>query len=311
MTTLPAAPPMQKFMGTYEIPDVILQETARPAPPAVHALVERLREQFGSSLIGILFYGSCRRGVDPYEGLIDLYVIVDALRPHCSRLSAVLGWLLPPNVSYLEVPSEGRVARCKYALVSLARFRHGIERRFHPYFWARFAQPTSIVWSRDEPARKSLVQALAAAPKRLWHELGADAAHPEDPLALWREGFRHTYKTELRVEHADQASKLVDANRHYYLGLSAMLAQASPQGRGRTATLRSLRWTLRNVHGKLISVLRLLKGGYTFEGGLEYLVWKLERHTGERVEVPNHVRKWPFIFAWWMIWRLYRDGVLR
>ena len=35
-----------------------------------------------------------------------------------------------------------------------------------------------------------------------------------------------------------------------------------------------------------LSVLRLLKALFTFEGGLDYIAWKLERHSGQRIEVP-------------------------
>ena len=291
-------------------PELLLEETRRPAPAAVHALVDALRSKFDETLVAVLFYGSCRRDADPYEGLIDLYVIVDKLRPHCSALSATLGWLLPPNVRYLEVPSEGRTARCKYALVSLDRFRHGIEQRFHPYFWARFAQPTSIVWCRDDSAHEALVESLLAAPARLMQEMPMVSTESEDPLARWRDAFRRTYRAELRVESGDRGDRLVDSHRDYYLFLNSELDGAATSGR-RAWLLRTLRWDLRIVQGKAISVLRLFKGFYTFEGGFDYLIWKLERHTGQHVEVPQRVRRWPLIFAWPMLWRLYREGVLR
>ncbi|MEJ2130221.1 MAG: hypothetical protein P8Y95_00990 [Gammaproteobacteria bacterium] len=288
------------------MPAVFLDETRRRAPAAIHALVDDLRSRFGDSLLGVLFYGSCRRDVDHYEVLIDLYVIVDALRPHSSALAAVLGWLLPPYVCYLEVPSEGRVARSKYALMSLDRLQHGIERRFHPYFWARFAQPTSIVWALDDATRSALERILEAAPRRLLNEL-PDPRRESDPLAPWRDAFRRTYLTELRVERGDRADQLVDSYSDYYLALGQAIPLPSPRGR----RLRAVRWGLRIVQGKLISLARLFKGFYTFEGGLDYLAWKLERHTGRQVEVPARVRKWPLIFAWPMLWRLYREGVLR
>lgn len=297
-------------MAIQEVPQVLLQETRKPATGAVNALVESIRALFGESLVGVLFYGSCRREVDPQEGLVDLYAIVDSLRPSCSLANAALGWLLPPNVRYLEVSWEGKTVRCKYAVVSLPRFRHGIEQRFHPYFWARFAQPTSIVWSRDEDARTALTRALASAPRRLLAELTATSAE-DDPLAVWRYGFRCTYRTELRVESGDRADMLVDANRDFYLSLSEALIDAGDRPVGRNRVAQALRWQLRIMQGKVISVLRLLKGAYTFEGGADYVAWKLERHTGRRVEVPDRVRRWPLIFVWPLLWRLYRDGVLR
>ena len=55
----------------------------------------------------------------------------------------------------------------------------------------------------------------------------------------------------------------------------------------------------------------LLKALFTFEGGLDYIAWKLERHSGQAVEIPERVRRWPLIFIWGLFWRLYRRGVFR
>jgi len=72
-----------------------------------------------------------------------------------------------------------------------------------------------------------------------------------------------------------------------------------------------LGWKLRTVQGKLLSVARLLKALFTFDGGLDYIAWKLERHSGVSVEIPDRVRRWPLIFIWGMFWDLYRRGAFR
>ena len=48
---------------------------------------------------------------------------------------------------------------------------------------------------------------------------------------------------------------------------------------------------------------------FAFQGGLEYIVWKLERQSGTRIEVSERVRRYPLIFAWGLFWRLYRRGI--
>ena len=72
-----------------------------------------------------------------------------------------------------------------------------------------------------------------------------------------------------------------------------------------------LGWLLRRVYGKSMSVLRLLKGLFTFDGGIDYVVWKLARHSGQEVVVPDRVRRFPMLFIWGFFWRLYRRGVFR
>lgn len=50
-------------------------------------------------------------------------------------------------------------------------------------------------------------------------------------------------------------------------------------------------WPLRKTQGKLLSVLRQLKALFTSEGGLDYIAWKLRRHSGKRLEIPGRVRR--------------------
>ena len=53
----------------------------------------------------------------------------------------------------------------------------------------------------------------------------------------------------------------------------------------------------------MLSVLRLVKGLFTFEGGFDYVLWKIERHSGVRVEVSPRARRYPLLAGWGVIWR--------
>ena len=72
-----------------------------------------------------------------------------------------------------------------------------------------------------------------------------------------------------------------------------------------------LLWALRRVQGKTLSVARLVKALFTFDGGLDYIAWKLSRHSGQQVEIPDRVRRRPLIHVWGLFWQLYRRGVFR
>jgi len=65
------------------------------------------------------------------------------------------------------------------------------------------------------------------------------------------------------------------------------------------------------VQGKLLSVLRLFKAAFTFNEPLEYLLWKIERHTGLYIEPSQRQLKHPLIFAWPLLWKLRRQGAFR
>jgi hypothetical protein len=72
-----------------------------------------------------------------------------------------------------------------------------------------------------------------------------------------------------------------------------------------------LRWWLRKAHGKVLSTLRILKAALTFDDALEYLLWKIKRHSGVYIEPTALQKKFPLIFAWPLLWRLYRRGAFR
>jgi hypothetical protein len=70
-------------------------------------------------------------------------------------------------------------------------------------------------------------------------------------------------------------------------------------------------WRLRSLQGKLLSVLRLLKATLTFEGGVDYILWKIERHTGVRLDVAPQPKRRSLLSLGVMAWHLYRKGGFR
>jgi hypothetical protein len=114
---------------------------------ALAALLQQLRERHHGAVNSILLYGSCLRGGDIFDGLVDLYLICDSYgSAYAGHGLALVNWLLPPNVFYAELAYEGKTLRSKYALISTADFRRGCSTRwFESYIWWRFAQPVRIV----------------------------------------------------------------------------------------------------------------------------------------------------------------------
>jgi hypothetical protein len=68
---------------------------------------------------------------------------------------------------------------------------------------------------------------------------------------------------------------------------------------------------VRRLQGKALSVLRLLKASFTFDGGLPYLAWKIERHSGVRIEITPFMRRFPRLGAIGALWRTWRLGGVR
>ena len=286
-------------------------EARRRPQPEVDALLGALRARYGASFVGAIYYGSCRRSPE-VEGLVDLHVIVTDPVAALGPLEGLLCRVLPPNVYYLETDHGEARVRCKYAVLGLDQFRRVCTRRaFHSYFWARYAQPVSVV-GVDAVTREALEESLVDALATYFSRVIPAFPETRDPLDLWVGSLALCYTCELRPEGQDRSRALVEADASYYRSTAAaalgerdgVLAANGPTGaRGR--------WLLRASWGKVVSLARLFKALATFDGGLDYAAWKLERHSGRRVEIPDAVRARPLVHIWPLLWRLWREGVFR
>jgi hypothetical protein len=300
-----------------------------PPPAAVCALGERLRAEWGEAVDAVLFYGSCLRTGEDRGGMVDLYLIVDRYHgAYRSPLWASLNKLLPPNVFYMEIPFEGRVVRAKYAVLSRGDLQRGVSPAwFHSYIWGRFAQPTALVYTRGPQTAEGictlLAQAVVTFLSRVIPRLPAEFSTEE----LWLRGLTLSYRTELRAERPEKMGALFHAAPAHYdrvtdAALPALPFPVEVLDRGGRRVYRSrvsdagrlkcrLAWQVRSLQGKMLTLLRLLKGAFTFTGGLDYLLWKIERHTGLQVEVPPRLRRRPILAVCVLGYRLYRRGAFR
>jgi len=301
----------------------IESQIAMRAPDAVTALGEVLRGRFGRRALAVLFYGSCRRANDDAGGIVDLYVLVDDYHAaHGSFLPALANRLLAPNVYYLETPFAGRVARAKYAVVSMDQFERGTTHWFHPYLWGRFAQPCGLLFAIDEQVRRRVVRALAGAVATFAARTLPRLPAEFDAEALWTRGLRLTYAAELRSERPERVRALYADAAPELQALTRALAgkegwTPTPSGGYRNPAARSdrrwsaLAWALRRLQGKALSILRLLKASFTFDGGLPYLAWKIERHSGVELQITPFMRRFPRLGALGAFWRTWRRGGFR
>ncbi|TAM10612.1 MAG: hypothetical protein EPN72_09080 [Nevskiaceae bacterium] len=315
--------------------EVIAAQSARPSPVLLDQVAETVTARFGASLQAMLFYGSCLRSADPTDGLVDVYALVDDYRhAYPQRYLRVFNSVLPPNVFYMECPLAARLPggsppenarlRIKCTVLSLAAFERGTRHWFHSYLWGRFAQPARIVRVRDESARRRVNEALAGAVLTFQRRSIPCLSGAFTAEALWTEGLRRCYAAELRVEGNGRATRLVaDGLADYQartqasaLLLGLQLVEGG-QYRRVPATTRSAAllaggaWAVRRWQGRILSILRLVKSAGTFKGGVDYVAWKIERHSGVHIEVTPRLRRHPLIYGWGVLFRLLRKEVLK
>lgn len=289
-----------------ELINAIAANVDAPVAREVSVLTDQLRPIYGDTLVAVIAYGSCLRDTGFHESLVDLYAIVDRYRDaHQSRLEGAANRLIPPNVYYLECADDGQTLRTKYAVVTLDQFENRVgARSSNPYFWARFSQPCALVFSRDSESRTRIHTALATAARTAYaNGLGLTSGQ-SDWRQLWTSLFQATYRTELRPESASRAASIVEAGAQHFERISGIMAKAPP------APLNAS-WLWRRIAGKALSVARLIKAGFTFRGGADYMAWKISRHSGVTVEVTPWHRRHPILGAILMAPKLYRKGGIR
>jgi len=313
----------------HDILQMICQQSSQPASPAVCALTNEILARHGNACQAILFYGSCFRKSDDRQGIVDLYLLVDSYRSiYSNRLLSFANKLLPPNVFYLELPFKGRMVRAKYAVLSLGDFQRNTSSHcFHSYFWARFAQPAALLYARTDQVATQVQAALGQAVITFITRVLPQLKDCFTAGELWREGFLLSYRAEFRAERPDNLVSLFDVWSEHYEQLTRaavelapfpveVLAKADPI-RYRACIPARVRhrshshWRVRCLQGKLLSVSRLLKGLFTFQGGLEYVLWKIERHSGVAIKVTPRLRRYPLLAAFVLFWRSYRRGAFR
>ncbi|MEO6029308.1 MAG: hypothetical protein ABIR79_20790 [Candidatus Binatia bacterium] len=317
---------------TTALATLIRAELARPVPPGAHALTARLRERFGPALRAVLMYGSNLRAGDDREGVLDLYALVsDYDAAYESRALAAANRWLPPNVFYLEAAGEGgddHIIRSKYAVLALDELPRLTARPdSEPYFWARFAQPCALVWVADEAARTIVVNALVSAVTTFVRFGVAFAPTPFDARALWTSAWRATYGAEVRPERPGAADGFYEANAARFEDLTALVVPSLPwpvttvEEGGRTAfrlampeweRAQALRaWRRRRLQAKGLFLLRILRNGLIFEGGADYVLWKIQRHSGVLTDRSWREKRHPLLALGAEAWRLYRARAFR
>ncbi|AWN16531.1 hypothetical protein [Salinisphaera sp. LB1] len=292
---------------------------------ALRPLIEAVRRRHRQAVRAIVYYGSCLRGGDPTAGLVDFYVVVDRYRAaHASRAAAAANRLLPPNVYYLECGTAATTLRCKYAVVTLDDLRDGVARGWLSSLWGRFAQPVAIVYAANDGIRQAVRACCGQAVITLLDQSLPALPPPMLPAEAFGAALMLSYGGELRTEGGERGLRIAEHDRPEYARrlhtarahLAFETEQCAdgriawrPSAAQRRHALRA--WRLRAPAGRAVSVLRLAKACFTFDNAIDYAAWKLERHTGVAIEVTPQLRRHPLIYAWPVLWRLYRDGVLR
>ncbi len=308
---------------TASLADLVRAELTEPVDARVNQMAAAIATEHLGAARAVLFYGSCLRERQLEGLMLDFYLIVSNYREaYGKRWLTLANQLIPPNV----FPFTHNGLAAKYAVLSEADFlRLNGPETLSVSVWARFAQPSRLVWSADAAATENSIAAVArAAPTLLSAAAPTMDARGCDPLDLWQKAFALTYSAELRAERQNRSASVVETDPDRYRRFTGPTLAAAGIGEleaGRRVRLTPLSqkqraqskrlWARRRRTGKMLSVARLAKATGTYSGGIDYLAWKINRHAGTRIEIKPWQRRWPLVAALTLLPRLLRGGAIR
>jgi hypothetical protein len=298
---------------------------AVPGSPAAAALARALAEAGGECVRAVAFFGSRKSGAgaDPWSAW-DLFVATRNYLPfyralrRSGRLArpawllAALNRVMPPNQIAFALPGRagepGALAKC--AVIDLqALARETSPRRRDHFCIGRLFQPVELLYWSEDADRDAFLAALCAA-----HRASFDWVRPWLPERFDAESYGRTLLAvsmagELRPEPEGRAEALHAVQRAYHAEVYGLLLEGLAaagelrrDARGgytlarRVGPGERLRLRLYFASSKARATARWFKHMLTFDGWLEYIVHKAERHTGERVALTPWERRLPVPF---------------
>jgi hypothetical protein len=287
----------------------------------------------GEAVRGLIFFGSRRTAAapDPFSAY-DFFVATrgyvrfyEALRTagitgRSPRLLAALNACLPPNHVHLPWRAPGGeegLAKCAViALERLARETGG-RRRDH-FCIGRLFQPSSLAYSADAEARETLLDALTSAHRLTWSWVRPWLPERFDAEGYCRTLLEVSMRHEIRPEPRARVLALWQAQRDEQMAVYPVLlrelvekGELSEEG-GRFALRRPvtrgerLRTRVYFARSLARATLRWPKYTVSVEGWLDYLLRKVERRTGHRIEPSPAERRLPLLLLWGKFYRFWR-----
>lgn len=299
--------------------------------PQVRDALDLLTDACPDSIEAVIFFGSCLLGTSPgAASAADLTVVVrdythfyqniGSQLPAARHLGIItsLNRVLPPNIINLNDPG-GMRAGAKCFIISDRDFKHAMSMASRDYFFrGRLSQRVEIVYARNVDARARIGEYLAMA-RRLtltWVPLYLPEHFSVGDYC--RRMLEVSYAGEIRPESSRRVEEVFAAQAEFFrLVYGRVLDDAVVGGQllrdGEFYRLAEKPSLARRRHfrrfwrrSKARATLRWLKYMLTFDDWLDYIVHKVERRTGMRVELTQAERRLPFILLWPKVFRVLR-----
>jgi hypothetical protein len=301
-------------------------------PPFADPFTHWLRKDHPAEISAILLYGSCLfEDTQSSTSFPDFYVLINSPKQYYdSRWHSLIHALLPPNVYYGSFPggTPPRMLQCKYCVISVEQFlRETSPQASDFHHLGRFSKRFAMAYCRDEHASHVVRQgALQAIFTLIPHTLALL------PSTFTLEDFifqqlELSYLGEKRVVEPLKVKRLMHAAEAFYSQIypAALRLYAERWGTVQATSPFTYRKqssphlpapSLSRTHAFLRrsrrrGIFRWPKYMLTVDNWLQYILDKLERHQGVKVQLSSLQRRYPLLLGWPIYLELRRKGIIK
>ncbi len=298
-------------------------------PQRLEPYLGQLRMLLGDRAIGLVAYGSCLNdATQSATSTPDFYVVVDRYGSfHPSLLHRALNWMLPPNIYHFTVGEK--VA--KYSVIRLKDLKREVSGRAKDvYHLGRFSKRIAIVDAATDQTRHDLLEVLRSAAFSVAQKVVALLPQCFSLDELAKGCLRFSYVGDVRVEAEDKVDRLWQAGCDHYRSLfgqslekgiesgwalkrveteNTPTFQQTGSSFSRFWRRQAVRWFL--SRSRMRAQLRWPKGIFTVENWIDYLIAKIERTQGIRLEMTPRQKRFWFVYGWKYFLLLRRKNLIK
>jgi hypothetical protein len=299
-----------------------LNDDREALDPTGGELLDEIVAAAAGTLDAVLFFGSRSSKVaTTAASAYDFMLVVGSAGTFYGRMRAAGLLQRSPAVLRLVDPvlrptqirlaSKNAVAKCSVLTTSDLREATSPHRK-DQFIAGRLFQDVKELWTRGDRAREAVSEAVRSARRITLDWCAPDLPPTFDAVAYVRQLFRTSFRFEVRPETRGRADLLFEAQAERLIQIFVpVLAELATEGTlTRDAATGAFALTQpvsmgRRVRRRLFmewsrvrATARWPKHAITFDGWLDYIVRKAERHSSEPIVLTPLERRFPFIFLW-------------
>lgn len=296
----------------------------------INAFLEHFKTLFEGALLSVIFYGSCINTSTRKEtSYPDFYVVVrdyaDALKKFKKKkFLSLLCKILPPTVFFLKLKRNGRAYQCKFNLISKKHIDlYTSSKAPDMYVFGRLGKRIVLPYFSSEKEIEDIALFQGRSMK-----MNGEMVLSFVPMKFSLDDFikkalSMSYLGDYRVERDTKVDELFDSEKDFYRRVYSFILDEMVDEKkfvkksGELYERISFSEEEKEKIEKFLrrsrrrSVYRWPKGILTVENYVDYLLSKVERARGIKIELTPLERKYPLLFGWKHFFRVKREGHLK